>query len=268
MRGDRPQASSTSSGRRRDGAANDATPVDWRPALPAAAAGVAQVRDWAARVGSSDPKGPVEAEAALVRGGARSVPVLRQLLADEELLLRTFEIIRRIGPPAMPLLVELLRDIRVPIRRNAVDSLIDLAPYTETIQPALRRALRDEDAEVAGDAARALGALGSKAAPSTGALVQALSHADPHVRIYAAESLASIGPMAASATPDLARAVGDSIPGVRWAACEALASIGPAAHAAVPHLTEALSDESPTCASSRPARWAASAREHARHGRR
>ncbi len=74
---------------------------------------VAQVRDWAARVGSSDPKVRVEAEAALVRGAARSLPVLRQLLNDEELQLRTFEIIRRIGPPAMPLLVDLLRDSRV-----------------------------------------------------------------------------------------------------------------------------------------------------------
>ena len=66
----------------------------------------------------------------------------------------------------MPLLVDLLRDERVSIRRNAVDALIDLAPHTESIQPALRRALRDEDSDVAGDAARALGALGKKASPS------------------------------------------------------------------------------------------------------
>ena len=128
-------------------------------------------------------------------------------------------------------------------RRNAVDALIDLAPDTESIQPALRRALRDEDAEVAGDAARALGALGQRASPSVRALVKALSHEDPYVRIYAAEALASIGPTAAAATTDLARAVGDPIPGVRWAACEALASIGPAAQSAVPQLIEALTDE-------------------------
>src|SRR4029434_4559942 len=127
--------------------------------------------------------------------------------------------------------------------RFAADALIDLAPDTESIQPALRRALRDEDAMVAGDAARALGALGERASPSVAALVNTLSHEEPHVRIYAAEALASIGPKAGAATEDLARALGDPIPGVRWAAGEALAGIGPAAQSAVPQLIAALKDE-------------------------
>jgi outer membrane protein assembly factor BamB/HEAT repeat protein len=204
-----------------------------------------QATDWANRVMSDDPKVRAIAEAALVQGAGRSLPVLRRFLnlRNEDLQLKTLEIIRRIGPPSIPLLVDLLRHEQTSIRRSAVDALIDLAPYTESIQPALRRALSDEDWEVAGDAARALGALGQKASPSVRALVQALSHEDPHVRIYAAEALASIGPNAAAATEDLARAVGDPIPGVRWAACEALASIGPAAHSAVPQLIEALTDE-------------------------
>ena len=205
----------------------------------------ASVRDWANRVMANDPKVRAIAEAALVKGAGRSLPLLRRFLnrGDEDLNLRTFEIIRRIGPPALPLLVELLRHEQVSFRRNAADALIDLSPDTESIQLALRRALRDEDSEVAGDAARALGALGTNASPSVRALVTALSHEDPHVRIYAAEALASIGPNAAAATADLARAVGDPIPGVRWAACEALASIGPAAQSAVPQLIEALTDE-------------------------
>ena len=203
----------------------------------------AVVLDWAHRLTASDSKVRATAEAALVQGAGRSLPLLRRFLDDEDLQPRTFEIIRRIGPPAMPLLVDLLRDQRVSIRRNAVDVLIDLTPHTESIQPALRRALRDEDSDVAGDAARALGALGPKASPSVRALVTTLSHENPYVRIYAAESLASIGPKAAAATEDLARAVGDPIPGVRWAACEALASIGPAAQSAVPQLIEALTDE-------------------------
>ena len=205
----------------------------------------ASVRDWANRVMADDPKVRAIAEAALVRGAGRSLPLLRRFLnlRNEDLQLKTFEIIRRIGPPAIPLLVELLRHELTSIRRSAVDALIDLAPYTEPIQPALRRALRDEDSDVAGDAARALGALGKKASPSVRALVGALSHEDPHVRIYAAEALASIGPSAGAATENLARAVGDPIPGVRWAACEALASIGPAAQSAVPQLIDALTDE-------------------------
>jgi outer membrane protein assembly factor BamB len=205
----------------------------------------ALVHDWTDRLLANDPKIRAAAEAALVQGAGRSLSLLRRLLdpGHEDLHAVTFEIIRRIGPPAIPLLVDLLRHELVANRRNAVDALIDLAPHTQSIQPALRRALRDEDSAVAGDAARALGALGRTAGPSVGALVNTLSHENPYVRIYAAEALASIGPDAAKATGALTEALGDPIPGVRWAACEALASIGPAAQSAVPRLIEALDDE-------------------------
>jgi outer membrane protein assembly factor BamB/HEAT repeat protein len=205
----------------------------------------ALVRDWASRLLADDPKVRTTAEAALVQEAQRSLPLLRRFLAsdDEDLHQHTFEIIRQIGPPAIPLLVELLRHEEVSFRRFTADALIDLAPDTESSQPALRRALRDEDPMVAGDAARALGALGERASSSVAALVNSLSHADPYVRIYAAEALASIGPKAGAAAKDLARALGDPIPGVRWAAGEALAGIGPAAQLAVPQLIEALKDE-------------------------
>ena len=205
----------------------------------------AEVDEWTNRVMANDPKVRAIAEAALVQGAERSLPMLRQFLNrhDNDLHLETFEIIRRIGPPAIPLLEDLLQHEWASFRRSAVDALIDLAPDTERIQPALRLALTDEDSYVAGDAARALGALGNKASPSVDALIKTLSHRDPYVRIYAAEALASIGPKADSATKDLAKAVGDPIPGVRWAACEALANIGPAAQSAVPQLIEALKDE-------------------------
>ena len=203
------------------------------------------MRDWANRVMAHDPKVRAIAEDTLVKEGRRSLPLLRRFLnsRNEKLHRETFEIIRRIGPPAIPLLVELLTHQRTSFRRSAIDAFIDLAPDTESIQPALRRALRDKDSMVAGDAARALGALGQRASSSVSALIKALSHEEPHVRIYTAEALASIGPKASAATPDLARALSDSIPGVRWAACEALASIGPAAQSAVPQLIEALKDE-------------------------
>jgi len=203
------------------------------------------VQDWADRVLASDSKVRVTAETALIQGAGRSLPLLRRFLAtdDERLHQETFEIIRQIGPPAIPLMVELLRHESVSFRRFAADASIDLTPDTETIQPALRRALRDEDAMVAGDAARGLGALGERASLSVAALVSTLSHEDPYVRIYAAEALASIGPKAGAAAKDLATALGDPIPGVRWAAGEALGGIGPAAQLAVPQLIEALKDE-------------------------
>jgi HEAT repeat protein len=203
------------------------------------------MRDWADRVTASDSKVRATAEAALVQGAGRSLPLLRQFLTsdNEALHEQTFEIIRQIGPPAIPLLVHLLRHEQVSFRRFAADALIDLVPDTESIQPALRRALRDDDSMVVGDAARALGALSQRASPSVPALIKTLSHENPYVRIYAAEALASIGPKAGAATKYLARALGDPVPGVRWAAGEALEGIGPAAHSAVPQLIEALKDQ-------------------------
>src|SRR5262245_57493063 len=121
----------------------------------------ASVRQWADRVIAKDPRVRTAAQAALVHGAPRSLPLLKRLLnrPSEDVQTVTLEVIRRIGPPAVPLLVDLLQDERLSIRRNAVDALIDLAPHTRWSQQALRRALRDEDSTVAGDAARALGAL-------------------------------------------------------------------------------------------------------------
>ncbi len=203
------------------------------------------MREWADRLLADDAKVRATAEASLVQGAGRSLPLLRRFLAgdDERLHEQAFEIIRGIGPPAIPLLIELLQHEDASFRSVAADAFIDLAPDTQSIQPALRQALHDEDSMVAADAARALGALGERASPSVGALTEALSHAEPHVRIYAAEALATIGSKASAAVKDLANALGDPIPGVRWAAGEALAGIGPAAALAVPQLVEALEDE-------------------------
>ena len=200
--------------------------------------------NWENRLLADDPKVRATAVAVLVQGASRSLPLLKQFLhtPNEHLHVKTFWIVRRMGPKAIPLLTDMLRDDRASIRPQAIDILIDLAPDTASIQQPLRRALRDEDLLVAGDAARALVALGERASRSVSSLVMALGRADAHVRLYAAEALASIGPAAAPATKHLAKALRDPIPGVRWAACEALASIGPAAAPAVPQLVEALND--------------------------
>ena len=124
----------------------------------------ALIRDWADRLLADDPKVRATAEAALVQAGRGSFPLLRRLLGPEheDLHIETFRIIQRIGPPAIPLLVDLLRHEWITIRRSAVSELIDLVPHTETIQPALRQALNDEDYTVAGDAARAGGDSGGR----------------------------------------------------------------------------------------------------------
>ncbi len=205
--------------------------------------GVVQI--WAERLLADSQKVRAQAASELIQGGAKSLPLLRRFLFGSNAALRreSFEITRRIGADAIPLLTGLLESNEIPTRRQAISVLVDLAPDTQTVQPALIRALYDADLPVARDAARALGALGVRASPSLPHLVKSLSHQDPQVRLYAAEALASIGPYAAAATPDLAQALRDPIPGVRWAACEALAAIGPPAASSVPALIEALKDE-------------------------
>jgi HEAT repeat protein/outer membrane protein assembly factor BamB len=202
------------------------------------------VHAWAGRVQANNQKVRAKAAAELAQGGAKSLPLLRSFLlqSDEKLHQQAFEIMRRMGAAAIPLLIDSLGWNGPAIRRQAVSVLIDLAPDTETAQPALIRALSDEDERVVCDAARALGALGRPASPSVPQLVKTLSDQDPLVRLYAAEALASIGPDSAAATPDLAQALGDPDPGVRYAAAEALEAIGPAAASAVPDLLEALKD--------------------------
>jgi len=86
---------------------------------------------------SNDAKIRATAQAALVQQGSRSLPLLRRLLNtdNEDLQSETFEIIRRIGPPAIPLLLELLRNEQVFFRRFAVDAFIDLTPTPHRFNP-------------------------------------------------------------------------------------------------------------------------------------
>jgi len=78
------------------------------------------VRDWTNRLLAKDPKIRATAEAALVHGAGRSLPLLRRFLTPEheDLHVVCFDIIQRIGPPAIPLLAELLRHELPTVRRN------------------------------------------------------------------------------------------------------------------------------------------------------
>src|SRR5215472_11614723 len=88
----------------------------------------ALVLDWESRLLAKDTKVRAAAEATLVQGARRSFPLLRRFIdsRNESLHPETFKIIQRIGPPAIPLLVDLLGHDRASIRRGAVNELIDL----------------------------------------------------------------------------------------------------------------------------------------------
>ena len=90
------------------------------------------VGDWGSRLLARDPKVRATAEAALAEGGRSSFPLLRRFLAPdhEDLHSATFRILQRIGPPAIPLLEDLLRHESDSVRRSAVNELVDSSPQT------------------------------------------------------------------------------------------------------------------------------------------
>ena len=78
--------------------------------------------------GGADDRAQAHAE--LIQGGADSLPALRRMLHDADAGPRheAFEIIRQLGPCAVPLLVESLQRDEAAMRLQAAGILIDLAP--------------------------------------------------------------------------------------------------------------------------------------------
>ena len=127
---------------------------------------------WSHLLASANPQESEAATRTLIEGSGDSLPLLTRLVRSRDSVVyeRAIDIVHRLGPAAIPLLAEMLEDRQVTLRRSAIDLLVDLAPETRTIQPALRRALKDDDAEVAqrrrpgaGGAAGAGGAVGGGA---------------------------------------------------------------------------------------------------------
>src|SRR5262245_33383579 len=87
------------------------------------------VRERAVQITSDDPAIRTTSTEQLINDGVASLPLLRRFLqtADEKLHRRTLEIIRHIGPDALPLLADMLDHPRISIRRETVSILIDLA---------------------------------------------------------------------------------------------------------------------------------------------
>src|SRR5262245_33109646 len=81
----------------------------------------AVVRDWENRLLDKDAKVRASAKATLVRDAQHSFPLLRRFLdpEHEDLHAVTFEIIHQIGPPAIPLLANLLQHQWESVRRSA-----------------------------------------------------------------------------------------------------------------------------------------------------
>lgn len=162
--------------------------------------------------------------------------------------------LRRMGAPAVPILLESLRGNDPVIRPKAIRALIDLGAQANAAIPQLIEALGDKDVKVRAVAAVALGKF--KSSDGLQPLVRALQDSDPLVRGNAAYALGDLGSKAKTAVPALIELMQDNAgyfdtrgvhsqrtKAVGQIAVKALGAIGPDATTAVPALVEILQDE-------------------------
>lgn len=112
----------------------------------------------------------------------------------------------RVGEPAVPGLVDMLRSGDTRLRKTAATTLWGLGAKGKDAVPALAEMLADPDAELRLAAAMALDNMGPAAADAVPALVKALKDPEGEVRQWSAKALGHIGPAAASAIPALSKA--------------------------------------------------------------
>jgi HEAT repeat protein len=160
----------------------------------------------------------------------------------------------KIGPVAVPCLVEVLGRGDDLVRWVAAESLGDIGPAAKEAIPVLIDAVKRDSAmeadpksalEVPGAAVSALARIGSAAVP---ALTELLKNGEEvSQRLSAASALREMGPVGKDAVPtligELKRAQERGGKYYRQAMIEALGAMGPSAREAVPLLTVALGDK-------------------------
>jgi HEAT repeat protein len=129
----------------------------------------------------------------------------------------------RLGEPAVPQLVEMLKSDDVRIRTLAVTAFWGLGEKGRAAVPALAATLGDPVDSVRAAAAMALDNMGPNAKDAVPALIRSLRDRDGKVRQWSAKALGSIGPAAEKAVPALAQAARSEA--IRPAAEEAIRKI-------------------------------------------
>ncbi|ULH18210.1 HEAT repeat domain-containing protein (plasmid) [Deinococcus sp. KNUC1210] len=189
----------------------------------------------------SHPDKNVRIRAALDLGAAQHRDALPDLIArlghEADFFVRenlTWAIVR-MGPEAVPPLLELLENPDAATRLQAVHTLGKLADAASTA--ALSRAVNDPDDGVARKAIFALGQMGHGSALSP--LIAGLGHADPERRNTLSTALVEFGGVA---LPALLKTLQDPEAQRRTHAADILGLLGDPV--AAPALTEALRDDS------------------------
>jgi HEAT repeat protein len=187
----------------------------------------------------------------LVKIGEPAIPALIEALREENLLVRrsAAEALRKIGDRSIPALVKALKDSDVKVRRNAINLLIIInygwsgsSSQAKTAVPQLIFLLKDSDPDLRRSAADALENIGPEAKTAVPQLILLLKDSDADVRRSAARALGNMGAEAKTVVPQLILLLKDSDAGVRSNAADVLGSIGAASKTAVPQLILLLKD--------------------------
>jgi HEAT repeat protein len=191
---------------------------------------------------------------ALAKIGPPAVPRLLELLqtgkvSRRPLIVKTLGMIGAKHPDVVPTLIRILNDPTPAMRQAAIDALTGMSPKVHEVVPALSEKLKDKEAGIRLAAAAALLAIqGREARAAVPTLVELLAQPDIHHRRTAVGLLGDLGATAKEALPALTRARTDVDGGVRTAAAWAIAKIqrSEAAQAAAAVMMEALTDKDAT----------------------
>lgn len=154
---------------------------------------------------------------------------------EEQRRRRLYESLFRLGPAGVVALSRALTDDDVHLRKNAALAFnvlaggwydlswpkLDIKPAL----PALIAVLQDQDSNVRGWSAQAIGNIGSEAAEAVPDLIALLSNSDEGSRNSACIALRGIGPAAKQALPALRKSLSDPSKDVRGFAALAIKSI-------------------------------------------
>lgn len=175
-----------------------------------------------------------------------SSPAVRQGAADR---------LGKIGPPAVPLLLEALKDKNPEVRILACSALMKARPDPGAAINALVKLLKDDQPDVRRAAAWELGLANftfgleedaDETKNTVDALRSVLGDKDQNVRIAAIDALASLGRKAGPAGDDLVEVLRDKDPRIRIAAARTLLRISRETRSLVlPVLLELLGDTNP-----------------------
>jgi HEAT repeat protein len=179
-------------------------------------------------------------------GNAEAMGLLASCLLVDSLrnyALRAFGEMGASASPAVPRILSILEDQDTQARFEAISALEGIGPF-EGVVDGIAGRLKDGEARVRLEAAKALGEFGPDAAGATSALADALGDSEADVRQAAAKALGDIAPASAAAIPKLIRALGDSEPQTRREVANALGRFGSHASSSVSALQRiADSDE-------------------------